>query len=101
MEFPWPKDFIPRVKRKKKLPIVLSPDEVVALLNATKNLKHRTLLVTMYASGLRPFEVVKLKAEDIDSKRMIIHVREGKGRKAVHRQITASYLAHSASKARQ
>jgi len=82
MEFPWPKDFMPRVKRRKKLPVVLSPDEVVALLNATSNLKHLTMLTTMYAAGLRSFEVVNLKAEDIDSKRMIIHVREGKGKKA-------------------
>ena len=50
------------------------------LLDATVNLKHRALLATMYATGLRCAEVQQLKVTDIDSQRMVVHVREGKGK---------------------
>jgi integrase len=60
--------------------MVLSREEVRTLLDTTVNLKHRALLATMYATGLRCAEVQQLKVTDIDSQRMVIHVREGKGK---------------------
>src|SRR5262245_11478521 len=72
---------IPYPRFEKRLPVVLSQTEVDALLRAVKNLKHRTLLTTIYATGLRVSEVTNLLITDIDSSRMIIQVRQGKGRK--------------------
>jgi integrase/recombinase XerD len=72
---------IPYPRFEKRLPVVLSQTEVAALLQAVKNLKHRALLTTIYATGLRVSEVTNLVVSDIDSKRMIIQVRQGKGRK--------------------
>lgn len=70
---------MPPYKKVNKLPEVLSTEEVECLLGAARNLKHRTLLMTTYAAGLRVHEVVNLKLTDIDSKRMMIRVRQGKG----------------------
>jgi len=72
---------IPPRTRSKKLPMLLSRKEVADLLMSVSNLKHRALLATVYGSGLRVSEVVKLKAEHIDSNRMMIRVEQGKGRK--------------------
>jgi len=72
---------IPFPKQEKKLPIVLSPAEIRAVLVAKTNLKHRAILNTLYAAGLRVSEVVTLRPADIDSARMLITVRQGKGRK--------------------
>jgi integrase/recombinase XerD len=72
---------IPRPKRENKLPNVLCFDEVKKILNALENEKHKTILFLVYSAGLRVGEVVRLKPEDIDSKRMLIHVVQGKGRK--------------------
>ena len=66
---------------EKKLPVVLSFLEVQQVLNATKNLKQRALLTTLYATGLRVSELVAIKVADIDSQRMVLHVRLGKGKK--------------------
>jgi site-specific recombinase XerD len=65
----------------KKLPVVLSTDEMARFLDALQNPKHRALLMTAYAGGLRLSEVAHLRVEDIDSARMVIHVRQGKGRR--------------------
>jgi integrase/recombinase XerD len=73
--------YVPYPRKEKRLPVVLSPEEVSVVLRAVKNRKHRTPLMTIYGSGLRVSEVVKLKVEDIDSARMLIRVRQGKGRK--------------------
>jgi integrase/recombinase XerD len=73
--------FVPYPRSEKRLPVVLSPEEVRAVLGAVTNRKHRTLLMTIYAAGLRVSEAVALKVEDIDSARMLIQVRQGKGRK--------------------
>ncbi len=75
---PWNGTQIPRCKRGKRLPVVLSQNEVRLILSATENLKYRAILVTIYAAGLRVSEVVQLKMADIDSQRMTIRVR-GKG----------------------
>jgi integrase/recombinase XerD len=72
---------LPRPKKQSKLPSVLAEEEVVALIKKTGNLKHRTLLMTSYSAGLRISELVRLELRDIDSKRMMIHVRQGKGKK--------------------
>ncbi len=72
---------IPRPKKEKKLPNVLSEKEVLSIFKETSNLKHRTLLILIYSAGLRVGEVVRLKLSDIDSSRMMIHINQGKGRK--------------------
>jgi len=72
---------IPRAKMRKRLPVVLSLQEIQAILLAARNLKHRALLMTIYSAGLRVSEVVHLKVSDIDSQRMVIRVQQGKGAK--------------------
>ena len=69
------------VHEPRKLPVVLSPDEVARLLDAAPALKYKAALSVAYGAGLRVSEVVALKIGDIDSKRMIIRVEQGKGRK--------------------
>jgi integrase/recombinase XerD len=68
-----------RMKRIRKLPIVLSPDEVARLLGATTCLKHQAALSVAYGAGLRAAEVSHLKVRDIDSERMLLRVERGKG----------------------
>jgi site-specific recombinase XerD len=72
---------IPPQKKVKQLPEVLSTEELQCLLGGVSNQKHRTLLMATYAAGLRVSEVVKLKLTDIESKRMMIRVQQGKGNK--------------------
>ena len=76
----WNGEKIPRSKGPKKLPVVLSKEEVQDILSSTANLKHLTMFMTIYSGGLRISEATHLKPEDIDSKRMSIKVR-GKGNK--------------------
>jgi site-specific recombinase XerD len=75
----WAVDAIIPPKRPQTLPIVLSPEEVGRFLAAIADLKHRAILTTCYAAGLRLSEVLHLKVTDIDSHRMVIHVADGKG----------------------
>lgn len=70
---------LPLLKTPKKLPVVLSPEEVASLIDAAPNLLYRTLLMLLYATGLRRTEAARLKISDIDSSLMLIHVRHGKG----------------------
>jgi site-specific recombinase XerD len=77
----WNAFRIPRCKQRRKLPGVLTREEVKSILSATKNLKHRAILMTIYGAGLRIGEVTRLKVSDIDSGRMMIRVNEGKGLK--------------------
>ena len=72
---------IPRLRSTKKLPVVLERQEVESLFSVTDNLKHRAILMLIYSSGLRLTEASHLKVTDIDSKRMVLRIREGKGRK--------------------
>jgi integrase/recombinase XerD len=69
------------IHEPRKLPVVLSPEEVARLLAAAPGLKYRAALSVAYGAGLRAAEVVSLKVGDIDSKRMVIRVEQGKGRK--------------------
>ncbi|MBM4137401.1 MAG: integrase [Nitrospira sp.] len=72
---------IKRPRKDKKLPVVLSKEEAAKILSSVENIKHKAILMLVYSAGLRVGEVVRLKPEDIDSKRMLIHVRGSKGRK--------------------
>jgi integrase/recombinase XerD len=78
----WPfEDVIPAPHKPQKLPVILSPEEVLQFLDCVGNRKHRTILTTCYAAGLRISEAVCLTAPDIDSARMVIRVVQGKGQK--------------------
>jgi integrase/recombinase XerD len=77
----WMIEHIPYPRHEQKLPVVLSPGEVVALFQNTPNLKQRTILMTIYAAGLRVSELINLRVTDIDSQRQIIRVSQGKGHK--------------------
>jgi integrase/recombinase XerD len=77
----WNDKNLPRLKHYKKLPAILSQLEVQSLFDATENLKHKCMLMTVYSAGLRVSEVAKLKLLDIDSKNMQIFIHEGKGKK--------------------
>ena len=85
---PWPVTMVPFGKRPKTLPVVLGRQEVDDLLRCTKNLKHRTFLTTLYATGMRFSEAANLHIHDIDSKRMQIRILHGKGAK--QRQVPLS-----------
>jgi integrase/recombinase XerD len=76
---PWTVERLPYPRPHRRLPVVLSRTEVARFLAAPPHLKHRALLTTIYAAGLRVSEVVTLKVSDIDSQRMVIRVRQGKG----------------------
>ncbi|MBV8224755.1 MAG: site-specific integrase [Verrucomicrobia bacterium] len=73
-------DVIPTTKTPRRLPIVLSPQEVLQFLASVRNIKHRTILTLCYAAGLRVSEAICLKVTDVDSQRMVIRVEQGKRR---------------------
>jgi site-specific recombinase XerD len=70
---------MPFPKKPRKLPVILSPNEVVLVINAAWNLMHRTILMVLYGTGMRRTEARLLKVEDIDRELMVIHIRNGKG----------------------
>lgn len=72
---------LPSLKFPKKLPVVLSHQEMMRLLKAPTLLRHRVLLALLYGCGLRRFELLNIKLHDVDFDRGMLHVREGKGRK--------------------
>lgn len=74
-------DKIHRPKREKVLPNVLSKEDILKIIEATENLKHRTLLALIYSAGLRISEALNMKPRDIDSVRMLIHIKNAKGKK--------------------
>ena len=77
----WSVADTPYPKRSHRLPAILSQEEVAQLIDAASTAFHRTLLMTLYATGARNAEVTRLKFSDVDSKRMVIHIQGGKGRK--------------------
>jgi site-specific recombinase XerD len=81
-----------RLAHARKLPVVLSRDEVARLLNATTCLKHQAALSVAYGAGLRVAEVSALKVTDIDSERMLIRVERGKGRQYRNAMLSADLL---------
>lgn len=83
---------IDRPFKEERLPKVLSAEEVFAIINATPNIKHRCILSLLYSAGLRRQELLNLRIEDIDSKRMMINIRMGKGRKDRHTILSKSAL---------
>ena len=72
---------LPRPQKENKLPAVFDEKEIAAIIKAAENLKHKTMLCLAYAGGLRVSEIVALKIKDIDSARMVINIRQGKGKK--------------------
>ncbi len=80
---PWMIEHIPFPKQPKRLPVVLSRQEVQRLFEALSNVKHRTILMTLYATGLRVSEALALQIPDIDRERMLLRVRQGKGHRYV------------------
>jgi integrase len=72
-------EYIPFPKIRKRLPTVLSPEEVAQLIDSARNLYHRTLLMTLYSTAMRRAELCRLKVRDIDSQRMMIRINQGKG----------------------
>jgi site-specific recombinase XerD len=80
-------------RRPKKLPVVLSPEEVEKLIEAAPNIRYRMILVLLYSTGLRRTEASQLKIADIDSKRMVIHIHEGKNSRDRELPLTPKLLA--------
>jgi site-specific recombinase XerD len=78
---PWSIEAIPYPKQPRKLPVVLSREEVASFLDAITNLKHRALLTCIYAAGLRVSVVVRLKLSDVDSQRMVLRIEQAKGQR--------------------
>jgi len=72
-------DDIPFPKERRRLPTVLSQEEVARLIESASNLFHRAMLMTLYSTGMRCGELVQLQVKDLDSQRMVIHIRQGKG----------------------
>ncbi|NJX16749.1 tyrosine-type recombinase/integrase [Tamlana crocina] len=83
---------ISRPQKEKKLPTVLSLDEVKQLIDAVSNLKHKAFLALIYSAGLRVGEAINLRPNDIDSKRMLIHIKSAKGKKDRYTILSATLL---------
>ncbi|MCG8573158.1 MAG: site-specific integrase [Spirochaetes bacterium] len=77
----WSINHIPYSRRKKKLPIVLSKQDIIDLYKTITYPKHKAMFLTLYSTGVRVSEIVNLKISDIDSKRMMIRIDQGKGNK--------------------
>jgi len=81
-----------RPQKEKKLPVVLSTQEMKLILENTTNVKHKTLLSLIYSGGLRIGEAINLKIADIDSKRMLIHIQGAKGKKDRYTLLSDTFL---------
>jgi site-specific recombinase XerD len=88
------RDDLPLPKAPRSLPTVLSQDEVARLIAAAANLKHRTILMTLYSTGMRRAELCRLRTEDIDKERMVVHIRQGKGGKDRDVPLSQKLLDH-------
>ncbi len=76
-----PFEYLKVSRAEKKLSVVLSKSEINAIINATHNIKHKALIALLYGSGLRIGELLNLTMNDIDSHRMLVHVRDAKGKR--------------------
>ncbi len=83
---------IERPRKEKRLPLVLSKEEIKKIFEATYNLKHRTLLSLIYSAGLRIGEALALRPQDIDRHRMLIHIKMAKGKKDRYTLLSANIL---------
>ena len=83
---------VPRPKHERRLPVVLSREEVRQLFSVIKNKKHQAMFMVAYDAGLRVSEIRHLQLDDIDSQRMVIRVRQGKGRKDRYARLSAGLL---------
>jgi len=86
-------EHIPFPKLRKQLPTVLSREEVARLIDSASNLYHRTLLMTLYSTGMRRAELCRLEVSDIDSQRMMIRIQQGKGRRDREVPLSPTLLA--------
>jgi site-specific recombinase XerD len=93
LQRPWEDQVLPFPRKERRLPVVLSREEVRAFLGALGSLKQRTCFLTIYATGLRISECLQLLPTDIDSKRMVVRVRQGKGKKDRYVPLPAKLLA--------
>jgi integrase/recombinase XerD len=89
----WSVADTPYPKRNHRLPVILSQEEMARLILAASTPCHRILLMTLYATGARNSELTHLKVNDIDSQRMVVHIRGGKGRKDRDVMLSAKLLA--------
>jgi integrase/recombinase XerD len=85
-------EYIPFPKCPKRLPTVLSPEEVTRLINASRNLYHRTLLTTLYSTALRRAELCRLKVRDVDSQRMMIRIEQAAGIETSFRSLFTAFF---------
>jgi site-specific recombinase XerD len=90
----WNLDRAPYPKRPRRLPNILSPQQVARLINAADSAFHRMIVMTLYATGVRRAELTQLRIQDIDSERMVVHVRGGKGRKDRDVMLSEQLLVH-------
>jgi site-specific recombinase XerD len=93
LETPWPEGALPRARVAEKLPVVLSAVETAEFFEHVCTIRYRAALMTAYGAGLRVSEVVALQVGDIDSKRMLIRVRQGKGMKDRYAMLSPRLLA--------
>jgi integrase/recombinase XerD len=87
---------LPRSPRRQA-PVVLSREEVARLIECASNLRHRTILMALYSTGMRRSELCHLRTEDIDKHRMVIHIRQGKGGKDRDVPLSPKLLEHAAA----
>lgn len=83
---------LPRPKKEEKLPDILSQSDIIRIFDSVYNIKHRAILLITYSAGLRVSEVVSLKVKDIDKDRMLIHIRQAKGKKDRYSILSESAL---------
>jgi integrase/recombinase XerD len=88
----WEARYLPTPKVPKTLPVVLSPEEVEEVIESIPNLKHKTIIMFIYSTGVRISECINMRVKDIDSKRMQVKVQEGKGRKQRYTQLSVYML---------
>lgn len=84
---------IPRPKKEYKLPVVLTQDEIILIIKSVDNLKYKAIFTLTYSAGLRVSEVVSLQINDLDETRMLIHVKQGKGRKDRYTLLSSTALS--------
>jgi integrase/recombinase XerD len=93
LEMPWKKEDFPRPRVPETLPVVLAPEEVENFFEHVNGLKYRVVLLACYGSGLRISEAVALQVSDVDSKRMLLRVEQGKGAKDRYAMLSPALLS--------